>query len=102
MKLDRDTESYERALAAELRRLRLEAGLSQIRLAADAGLTQPMVASVEKELKTPTVSSLYRLARALGTTPGAILSATDAAVAAKSAGKARRKKSEASSSAESD
>ena len=102
MKLDQETAAYEAALANELRRLREEKGLSQTRLAADAGLTQPMVAFVENDTKTPTVSSLYRLARALGTTPGAILTATDAVVAAKPEGNARRKKSGASSSAKPD
>jgi transcriptional regulator with XRE-family HTH domain len=94
MQLDRETEAYEAALAAELRRLRNEAGLSQTRLASDAGLTQPMIAFVEKEIKTPTVSSLYRLARVLGTTPGAILTAVDASLV-KAAKRPRTKKKEA-------
>ena len=47
------------------------------RLAETAGLTQPMIAFIEKEVKAPTVDSLFRLATALGTTPGEILTAVD-------------------------
>lgn len=80
MNLDKETDAYKAALAAELRRLREDAGLSQTRLASDAGLTQPMIAFVEKEVKAPNVASLFRIARALGTTPGVILAAVDARI----------------------
>ena len=80
MNLNRETDAYKAALAAELHRLRAASGLSMTRLAENAGLSQPMIAFVEKEVKAPSVDSLYRLSRALGTTPGEILTTVDKAV----------------------
>jgi transcriptional regulator with XRE-family HTH domain len=64
-------------LAGELRRRREEAGLSKNRLAERAGLSQQMVSYVEKSVCIPTTATLYRLAEALGTTPGVILTAIE-------------------------
>jgi transcriptional regulator with XRE-family HTH domain len=78
MKLNDRTDAYSAALAKELGRRREEAGLSKNRLAEMAGLSQQMVSYVEKSVRIPTTATLYRLAEALGTTPGVILTAVDA------------------------
>lgn len=49
-----------------VRRLRLQAGVSQRELAFLAGTSQPTIASYEKGTKSPTVQTIERLARALG------------------------------------
>ncbi len=41
--------------------------MSQVELAEEAGMTQPAIARLEKGLVSPTVITLDRIARALGT-----------------------------------
>lgn len=50
-----------------LRTTRTRSGLSQRALAAAAGTSQPAVAAIESGRKQPTVATLDRLLRALGT-----------------------------------
>lgn len=57
--------STERILARNLRRLRLERGLSQDDLAAEAGVRQALVSAIEVATANPTVKSLDQLATAL-------------------------------------
>ncbi|WP_371422212.1 helix-turn-helix transcriptional regulator [Tardiphaga sp.] len=61
----REIASTERILARNLRRLRLERGLSQDDLAAEAGVRQALVSAIEVATANPTVKSLDQLARAL-------------------------------------
>jgi ribosome-binding protein aMBF1 (putative translation factor) len=63
---------YERARTAIMvgsvvRAARRKAGLSQVELARRAGTSQPSIARLERGLVSPTVISLDRIARALGT-----------------------------------
>jgi ribosome-binding protein aMBF1 (putative translation factor) len=63
---------YERARTAimvgsAVRAARRQAGLSQVELARRAGTSQPSIARLERGLVSPTVVSLDRIARALGT-----------------------------------
>jgi len=63
---------YERARTAimvgsAVRAARRRAGLSQVELARRAGTSQPSIARLERGLVSPTVISLDRIARALGT-----------------------------------
>ena len=63
---------YERARTAimvgsAVRAARRKAGLSQVELARRAGTSQPSIARLERGLVSPTVISLDRIARALGT-----------------------------------
>ena len=63
---------YERARTAimvgsAVRAARRKAGLSQVELAKRAGTSQPSIARLERGLVSPTVISLDRIARALGT-----------------------------------
>lgn len=52
-------------LARNLRRLRLERGLSQENLAAEAVIRQALVSAIEAGSSNPTLDSLSKLARAL-------------------------------------
>jgi transcriptional regulator with XRE-family HTH domain len=52
-------------VARNIRRLRLERGLSQEALAVDAGIDRTYVSRLERGLENPTVSVLEKLARAL-------------------------------------
>ncbi len=63
---------YERARASimvgsAVRAARRRAGMSQVELAKRAGTSQPSIARLERGLVSPTVISLDRIARALGT-----------------------------------
>lgn len=53
-------------LAHNLRRLRLERGVSQERLAADAEIDRAYVSEIERQRGNPTVDLLDRLAATLG------------------------------------
>ena len=63
-----------RALVAwNLRRLRTERGISQERLAADAGVDRAYLSEVERELGNVTVDLLDRLAGVLDCRPAELL-----------------------------
>ena len=61
----REILSAKRVLARNLRRLRLERGLSQDDLAAEAGIRQALVIAIEVATANPTLESLDRLTSAL-------------------------------------
>lgn len=90
MKHDADAKTYAEAVAAAIRRRREAADLSMNRLGEAAGLSQPMVGLIERAVHTPTISTLFRIARALGTTPAAMLAEIESAPV--SAGAAPRSK----------
>ena len=63
---------YERArtsimVGSAVRAARKRAGMSQVELAERTGMTQPAIARVERGSNSPTVITLERIARALGT-----------------------------------
>lgn len=60
-------------LAANMRRLRKERGLSQEALADAAGLDRTYVSGVERRVKNPTVTVVDRVATALGCKLGELL-----------------------------
>ncbi len=53
-------------LAAHLRSLRVEAGLSQAELAARSGVDQSAISFLERGRRRPTRKTMTRLAKALG------------------------------------
>ena len=53
-------------IGEELRKAREAAGLSQEELAFEAGLSRPYVSILERDLKSPTLQSLFRICAALG------------------------------------
>jgi transcriptional regulator with XRE-family HTH domain len=64
-----------RAVAANVRRARKAAGLSQEELAHEADVDRTYVSQVERAKRNITLVVLARLARALRTTPAALVSA---------------------------
>jgi transcriptional regulator with XRE-family HTH domain len=62
-------------LGAEIRRRRLDAGLTLVRLAEMARLSQPFLSQIENERAQPSIESLERIAQALGTTPQSLFAA---------------------------
>jgi transcriptional regulator with XRE-family HTH domain len=59
--------------AANVRRARIEAGLSQEQLAHEAGVDRTYVSQVERRKRNVTITVLARLAAALGTSPDRLL-----------------------------
>jgi transcriptional regulator with XRE-family HTH domain len=64
----------ERVLAANVRRLREAQDLTQEKLAQKAGLAMRYVSGIERGEENPTVSTLAKLAKALGVHPSVLLS----------------------------
>jgi transcriptional regulator with XRE-family HTH domain len=60
-------------LTTNLRERRAELGLSQEAVAADASMDQSQYSRIERGEVDPSIRTLTRVARALGTTPSALL-----------------------------
>ncbi len=60
-------------VAANVRRARKQAGLSQEQLAHEAGVDRTYVSQVERRKRNVTITVLARLATALGTSPDRLL-----------------------------
>ena len=58
------------ALAARVRALRQERGVTLAALAADTGVTKGFLSQVERGIKAPSISTLMRIAQMLGVTVG--------------------------------
>lgn len=56
-----------------LRRLRKQVGLSQERLALEAEIERNFVSLIERGVNQPTIRVIFKLAKALGTTPSRIM-----------------------------
>ena len=65
------------ALGEAIRQLRLEVGLSQEKLAEQAGTDLSQIGGIERGVRNPSYATLVRLAVALGTTVGTIASHAD-------------------------
>lgn len=66
---NRLTECFAKKLAA----CREAKGLSKRRLAEDSGVSLAMVSEIEGGKKTPSIDTIYRLARALDIRPGKLI-----------------------------
>lgn len=66
-------------VGANLRRLRLRRGLSLERLARSSGVSRAMLGQIELGQSTPTISLLWKIARALGVTFSALITSPGAA-----------------------
>ena len=64
-------------LGVNVRRYRKLKGMSQERLALDAGMERSYVSDLERGMRNPSVRALGRLAEALGIAPSDLLSATE-------------------------
>lgn len=58
-----------RLLGRNVRKCRVDAGLTQEQLSDLSGFSQQYISDMERGLRNPTIVSLYELAQALGTTP---------------------------------
>jgi transcriptional regulator with XRE-family HTH domain len=65
-------------LGRNVRKRRLERGISQEQLALDAGMKRSYLSELERGLRNPTVRALGRLAHALDAAPEALLSPDEA------------------------
>ncbi len=65
-------------LGATIRHLRKSRNMTLVELAAEAGLSHPFISQLERGLARPSMTSLHRIARALGTTQPAIMAAAEA------------------------
>ncbi|GAB3535893.1 helix-turn-helix transcriptional regulator [Arthrobacter tecti] len=61
------------AVGEKVRELRLAQGLSQERLAHEAGLDRSYIGGVERGERNVALDNIYRLARALAVAPGELL-----------------------------
>jgi transcriptional regulator with XRE-family HTH domain len=66
-------------IGRQLRALREKAGLSMRELAARVEVSQPFLSQVENGVSAPSMSTVYRLASALGVVPGDLLPTPDVA-----------------------
>jgi len=60
-----------------LAKFRIRKGLSQEELGFQAGVHRTYVSQIERGLKSPTLNTIVRIARALNMTPGKLVSAVD-------------------------
>lgn len=68
-----ETDDLARAFGKVLREQRLAAGLSQERLGLEADVDRTFVGLLERGGRQPTLSTLWRLAEALGVMPSEII-----------------------------
>lgn len=71
-----------RAYAETLRRQRLQAGLSQVRLAEQAGISLRYVAALEAGTYQPTITVMLAVAQAMGLTLTQMIETVEASMAA--------------------
>jgi transcriptional regulator with XRE-family HTH domain len=60
-----------------LRRLRSQRRMTQEKLGLEAGIQRKHVSAVELGIKQPTLTSVFKLSRALGLEPGALIALVD-------------------------
>ena len=60
-------------IGARVRQVRIEAGLSGVKLAAAAGVSQPFLSQLESGQSSVALATLYRIAHALGVQPSDLL-----------------------------
>jgi transcriptional regulator with XRE-family HTH domain len=65
-----------RLVGSNVRRLRIERGMTQEQLAEASGIDQRYISGLENGRRNPTVVTLYELARHLGVEPAELLKAT--------------------------
>ena len=67
--LDQELESFEVAVANRIKNERIQRRMSQMDLALEAGLSQGYLAMIENHQKIPTITTIFKLARALNMSP---------------------------------
>jgi transcriptional regulator with XRE-family HTH domain len=66
-------------LGEELRKVRERAGLTQEQLSFRAGLSRPYISQLERNLKSPTMDSLFRICDALDVSAAVVVRRVDTA-----------------------
>ena len=66
-------------MGQELRKARQLAGLTQEQLSFRAGLSRPYISQLERDMKSPTVETLFRICDALAVSAADIVGRVDAA-----------------------
>jgi transcriptional regulator with XRE-family HTH domain len=66
-------------MGEELRKAREQAALTQEQLSFRAGLARPYISQLERNLKSPTVDTLFRICDALGVSAADLIRRADAA-----------------------
>jgi transcriptional regulator with XRE-family HTH domain len=67
----------EQAFGTVLRRLRTEKGISQEKLAEISDLHRTYISQLERGLKSPSLSAIFKLALALGVSPHTVVFLTE-------------------------
>lgn len=86
--MDHHWASYGYSLSERLKRLRLQRGMTQLRLSEVSGVSRTLISNLERNhynsqrSADPTLSTLYRLALGLQVPPSALLPAVDREVEA--------------------
>ena len=65
------------AFGQALRRLRVAAGLSQEQLGLESGVQRNFISLIETGQNQPTITTIFKLASALGTKPSKLLAAAE-------------------------
>lgn len=79
-----------RLVGRNVKRLRLEKGLTQERFSELSGFTQQYLSDLERGRRNPTVVTLFELAQALGVEHVALVTPDEEALIANHSGAARR------------
>ena len=66
-------------MGEELRQAREQAGLTQEELSFRAGLSRPYISQLERNLKSPTVETLFLICDALGVSASEVIGRVEAA-----------------------
>jgi transcriptional regulator with XRE-family HTH domain len=66
-------------MGEELRKRRERAGLTQEELSFKAGISRPYISQLERNLKSPTVDTLFRICDALDVSAANVIKRVDAA-----------------------
>ena len=66
-------------MGQELRKARQRAGLTQEQLSFRAGLSRPYISQLERDMKSPTVDTLFRICDALNASAADVVRRVDAA-----------------------
>lgn len=69
--------TLEKAFGEKLRKARENAGLSQEKLGFESGYHPTYISQLERGLKSPTLKSLFSLAKALGVRPTSLVKAVE-------------------------
>lgn len=69
--------AYLKAVGAAIRAIREDQGFSQEAFGFECGLDRTYISGVERGVRNPTVTSLFKIAKALGTKPGEFFGVAD-------------------------